>query len=193
MTWALANLSSNSSVLNSSVPPSSSNPTCKGSDPIMRNARTKDINSDNKTYHIIIDFGILYKGECWKYNNLESFSQERAFLGMYFHKTCLYVLFRQYTQVLVHHLARPIVAVEMADDAVAGLDGREEVLLGGDLVVVAVAEGDPTAALLRHFLHLLNPPFPQRLQIVLVKPIKQRDLLVQLLLHGLSHCEHLLL
>lgn len=68
-------------------------------------------------------------------------------------------------------LAGPVLAVEVADDAVAGLDGGEEVLLGGDLGVVAVSEGDPTAPLLRHLLHLLQPPLSQRLQIVHVHPI----------------------
>ncbi|KAF3975750.1 hypothetical protein CMV_001006 [Castanea mollissima] len=63
-------------------------------------------------------------------------------------------------------LTGPVFAVEVADDAIVGLDGGEEVLLGEDLGVVAVAEGDPTAPLLSHLLHLLEPPFSERLQIV---------------------------
>ena len=68
-------------------------------------------------------------------------------------------------------LAGPVVAVEVTDNAIAGLDGGEEVLLRGDLVVVAVSEGDPTVPLLRHLLHLMQPPLPQRLYIVHVHPI----------------------
>ena len=75
-------------------------------------------------------------------------------------------------------LAGPVFAVEVADDAIAGLDGGEEVLLGEDLGVLAVAEGEPTAPLLGHLLHLLEPPFSEHLQIVEVKAIQCRDLLV---------------
>lgn len=95
--------------------------------------------------------------------------------------------------MFVHHLAGPILAVEVADDAVAGLDDGEEVLLGGDLGVVAVAEGDPAAPLLGHPLHLRQPPLPQRLQVVVVEAVEGRDLLVDLVLHGLRHRQHLLL
>ena len=50
-----------------------------------------------------------------------------------------------------------------------GSRGGEEVLLGEDL---AVAEGDPTAPLLGHLFHLLEPPFSEHLQIVEVKAIQ---------------------
>lgn len=69
------------------------------------------------------------------------------------------------------YLARPILAIEVADDAVAGLDDGEEILLSVDLRVVTVAEGDPTAPLLRHFLHLLKPTLPQRLDVIEIEPI----------------------
>lgn len=81
----------------------------------------------------------------------------------------------------------------MADDAVAGLDDGEEVLLGLDLGVLAMAERDPTAALLGHLLHLLEASLPEHLQVVGVKPIQRRDLVVDLLLHRLHHRQHLLL
>lgn len=81
----------------------------------------------------------------------------------------------------------------MADDAVAGLDDGEELLLDGDLGVVAVAEGDPAAPLLRHPLHLGEPPLPERLQVVVVEAVEGGDLLVDLVLHGLGHGQDLLL
>ena len=59
----------------------------------------------------------------------------------------------------------------MADDAFTGFNNGEEVLLGGDLGVLAMAKGDPTAALLRHFLHLLKPSLSQSLQIVNIHPL----------------------
>lgn len=53
------------------------------------------------------------------------------------------------------NLTGPVFAVEVADDAFAGLDDGEEVFLGGNLGIFGVAEGDPTGAVLRHLLHLL--------------------------------------
>lgn len=41
--------------------------------------------------------------------------------------------------MIVVYLAGPILAIEMANDAVTGFDNGEEVLLGGDLGVVAMA------------------------------------------------------
>ena len=81
----------------------------------------------------------------------------------------------------------------MADDALAGFDDGEEILLGEDLGVVSVAEGHPTAPLLRHLLHLLKPPLPQSLDVVQIEPIQSRDLIVDLILDGFCHCQHLLL
>lgn len=91
------------------------------------------------------------------------------------------------------YLARPIFAVKVADDTFAGLDDGEEVLLVVDLGVFAVAEADPTAPLLRHSLHLLQPPLPQRLNIVRIHPIQGRDLVIDLVLHRLRYRKHLLL
>lgn len=58
------------------------------------------------TYHIIIHFSILYEGKGGENDNLEPLSQEWTFFGMDFHKTRLYMLLCQCTQVLVHHLYR---------------------------------------------------------------------------------------
>lgn len=46
------------------------------------------------TYHIIIDFGILYEGKSWKNNDLELLSQKRTFLSVDFHKPSLDMLLR---------------------------------------------------------------------------------------------------
>ena len=81
----------------------------------------------------------------------------------------------------------------MTDNAIASLNNSEEVLLGMDLGVVSMAEGDPTAALLRHLLHLLEPPLPEHLYVVSVEPIQCRDLIIYLILDRLHHRQHLLL
>lgn len=81
----------------------------------------------------------------------------------------------------------------MADDALAGLDDGEEVFLGRDLGVLAVTEGDPTAALLGHLLHLLEAALPEGFEIVAVEAVEGGDLLVDLVLDGLRHRQHLLL
>lgn len=91
------------------------------------------------------------------------------------------------------YLAGPILTIEVTDNALASLNDGEEILLRADLGVLPVAEGDPTAALLRHFLHLLQPPLSKSLQIVKVKAIESRNLLVDLVLDGFRHCQHLLL
>ena len=64
-----------------------------------------------------------------------------------------------------------------SDPAQRALDRvvEKEVLLGEDLGVLAVAEGDPTAPLLDHLLHLLEPPFSEHLQIIEVKAIQCLD------------------
>lgn len=90
------------------------------------------------------------------------------------------------------HLAGPVVAVEVADEAVAGLGGGEELLLG-DLPVLAVAEGAPLGPALGGAAHLQDPALAERLDVVRVEAVERGDLLVELVLHRLGHRQHLLL
>lgn len=80
----------------------------------------------------------------------------------------------------------------MADEAVAGLGGGEELLLG-DLPVLAVAEGAPLGPALGGAAHLQDPALAERLDVVRVEAVERGDLLVELVLHRLGHRQHLLL
>ena len=90
------------------------------------------------------------------------------------------------------NLTGPVFAVEVADDAFAGLDDGEEVFLGGNLGIFGVAEGDPTGAVLRHLLHLLKAALTDSFDVVGVEAIKGGDLIVDLVLEGARHREDLL-
>ena len=59
----------------------------------------------------------------------------------------------------------------MADDAVAGFDNGEEVIFGGDLGVLAMAEGDQTTPLLCHFLQLLEATLSEDIDIIEIEAI----------------------
>lgn len=91
------------------------------------------------------------------------------------------------------YLAGPIFAEEVTDNAFAGLDDGEEVFLGRNLGIFAMSEGDPTATLLRHFLHLLQPAFPKGFEIVIVEAFEGGDLFVDLVLDGLRNRQYLFL
>ena len=99
----------------------------------------------------------------------------------------------EWVRCVGRNLARPVFAVEVADDAFAGLDDGEEVFLGGNLGIFGVAEGDPAGALLRHLLHLLEAALAEGLDVIGVQTLQGGDLVVDLVLHGLRHRQDLLL
>jgi len=96
------------------------------------------------------------------------------------------------TREEVSNLAGSVVAVEVADEPLAGLGGGEELLLG-DLGVLAVPLRAPLGAALGGAAHLLDPALPQGLDVVRVEAVERGDLLVELVLHGLRGRQHLLL
>jgi len=91
------------------------------------------------------------------------------------------------------NLTGPVFAIEVADDAFAGLDDGEEVFLGENLGIFGVAEGDPTGAVLRHLLHLLKAALTESFDVVGIEALKGGDLLIDLVLDGARHREDLLL
>jgi len=90
------------------------------------------------------------------------------------------------------HLAGPVVAVEVADEPLAGLGGGEELLLG-DLGVLPVPQRAPLGAALGGVAHLLDPALAERLDVVRIEAVERGDLLIELVLHRLRGRQHLLL
>lgn len=90
------------------------------------------------------------------------------------------------------HLAGPVVAVEVADEPLAGLGGGEELLLG-DLGVLPVPQRAPLGAALGGAAHLLDPALAERLDVVRIEAVERGDLLIELVLHRLGGRQHLFL
>ena len=93
----------------------------------------------------------------------------------------------------VHHLARPVIPVEVHDHHVLPLHLAEELLLVLQIPQLAVAHRQPLLPLILVALHRLQALATDILQIILVHVVHAVELVVQSVLHGLGHVVQLLL
>ena len=125
--------------------------------------------------------------------DLEPFGEERRLLGVDPRELGLEVLLREEVEVHVHHLARPVVAVEVHHHLILALHLREELLLVREAAQLAVALRQPLLALGLPSLHRLQALPPDVLQVVLRHVVHLVQLVIQGILHLLRHAQHLLL
>ena len=97
---------------------------------------------------------VLDAENCWDHSDLQTVAQERTLFGIDLTELGLQVLLSQDIEVFVEYLASEgLLSVEMYHAVVASFRHIEELLLLGDLRVLAVASGPPLRLLLLLFLH----------------------------------------
>ena len=102
---------------------------------------------------------------------LQFIDEEWRLLGVDFHKLGIEVLFAEHVHVFVHHLARPVLPIEVAHHSFGLLHFREKCLLIEDFPVFTVAPAREFFAARLRLTQLFHSPFPKLRQVVVIVSI----------------------